>query len=115
MAAAVLATAHETTPAWHAVPGGVRLRVKADPKSRRPGITGLAPDIDGPRLRVAVTQAPEDGRATDAVCATIARALGLKTAAVSLLQGATSRQKLLLITGDPPTIIAALENLGAIF
>lgn len=97
------------------MPGGVRLRIKADPKSRRPGITGLAPDTAGPRLRVAVTQAPEDGRATAAVCATLARALGLKSAAITLLQGAASRQKLLLISGDPPAIIAALENLAAAF
>ena len=50
-------------------------------------------------LKVQVTQAPERGKATDAVLEVIASTLGLKHSQVSLLSGATSPHKRVLITG----------------
>ncbi len=97
---------------WRAVPGGVTVRVKAQPKARRPGIGGTAPGIDGPRLRLAVTAAAADGRANRAVCATLAEALGLAASAVTLLQGATSREKLLRVAGDPASLAPKLKDMA---
>jgi uncharacterized protein YggU (UPF0235/DUF167 family) len=94
---------------WRAVADGVELRVKAEPKSRRPGIGGWAPGIDGPRLRIAVTEAASDGRATEAVAATLARALDLPGGAVTLRHGAASREKTLSVVGPPAALIAKLE------
>lgn len=88
------------------------MAVKVTPKSRRPGVGGLAPSASGPRLRVAVTDAPEDGRASRAACATLARALGMSASAVSLVSGATSREKTLFVPGDPATLAPRLQVLG---
>ena len=98
-------------PFWRPVEGGVRVAVKVQPKSRRPGIGGRAPDIEGTRLRIGVTQAAEDGRANRAACAALAQALDIKPATISVTQGATSRDKTLLVMGDA-TLLAA--RLGAL-
>ena len=97
---------------WRPVPGGVTVRVKAQPKARRPGIVGTSPGVDGPRLRLAVTEAAEDGRANRAVCAMLAGALGLAASAVTLLQGAGSREKLLQVAGDPDALAPKLKELA---
>lgn len=88
------------------------LRVKVQPKSRRPGVQGLAEGIDGPRLKLGVAEAPEDGRANRAVCETLARALGVPVAAVAVLQGSTSREKTVAVAGDPVALVGKLEALA---
>jgi len=100
---------------WSTGKDGVMLRVKADPKSRRPGICGFSPDSVGVRLRVAVSEAPEDGRANEAVCALIAKSLGVKAARVWVVSGESSRQKLLRIEGEAAPIITALTAICAAF
>lgn len=97
---------------WRAEGGAVLVRVKVQPKSRRPGLGGSRPSADGPRLAIAVTEAPEDGRATRAACEALARALGLANSAVELVQGAASREKTLRVAGDLATLTAALESLA---
>ena len=42
----------------------------------------------------------------------LARALGVAPSAVDLLQGATSREKLLRVEGDPATLVPRLESLA---
>jgi uncharacterized protein YggU (UPF0235/DUF167 family) len=96
---------------WRPGPDGVTVRVKAQPKSRRPGIGGTAPGMDGPRLRLAVTEAAEDGRANRAVCTTLAGALGIPASAVSIVQGAGAREKLVQIIGDPAPLALRLRAL----
>lgn len=98
--------------AWKVVEGGVELRVKAQPRARRAGLQGLFEAADGPRLRVAVNEAPEDGRASRAVCAAVAAALGLPPSRVALAQGASSREKTLRLEGDPAALVARLEALA---
>lgn len=93
------------------VDGGVLVAVKVQPKSRRPGVGGRAPDVDGERLRIGVAEAAEDGRANRAACAALARALDIRPAAVSVTQGATSRDKTLLVMGDAQLLAARLEAL----
>ena len=88
--------------------GGIELRVKAQPRARREGLQGLAEGIDGPRLRVAVNAAPEDGRANRALCALIARALAVPPSRVTVTQGATSREKTVRVEGDAGTLAARL-------
>ena len=81
------------------------------PKSRRPGIGGAAPSADGPRLRIAVTDTPENGRANRAVCETLAEALGVPHSAVTVMAGAGSREKLLRVAGDPAALGARIAAL----
>ena len=76
-------------------PEGVIVPVKAQAGARRNGLAG----VHAGALKVQVTQAPEKGKATDAVLETIAKSLNLKRSQVSLLSGATSPQKRVLITG----------------
>ena len=97
---------------WRAEAAGLLVRVKVQPKSRRPGLEGLRPGIDGPRLRVAVAEAPEDGRANRAVCAALAAALGIPASGVEVTQGALAREKTLRIAGDPALLIPRIEALA---
>ena len=97
---------------WRAEGDAVLVRVKVQPKSRRPGLGGSKASADGPRLAIAVTEAPEDGRATRAACDALARALGLANSAVELVQGAASREKTLRVAGDPAALVPVLESLA---
>lgn len=76
-------------------PQGIVIPVKAQPGARR---NGLAGEYAG-ALKVQVTQVPERGKATEAVLEAISDALRLKRSRVSLLSGATSAQKRVLIAG----------------
>ena len=87
---------------------GISFAVKVIPKSRRLGLLGLAPDIDGDRLRIGVSPAPEGGRANAEVRAVLAAALDIAPSAVLVAQGATSRQKLQRVTGDPAKLLARI-------
>ena len=82
-------------------PRGTQLTVRAQPNARRTGILGEHAGA----LRIGVTAAPEHGRATAAVIATLAGALACRTAQVILLAGPTSRIKRFLILDlDPATV-----------
>jgi len=83
--------------------------VKVTPKSRRPGLQGRS--ADGIRLRIGVSDAPEDGRATRAACEMLAEALDLPWSAVQLVQGASRREKTLAVAGDPLVLAERLACL----
>lgn len=87
------------------------MAVKVQPKSRRPGVQGRAPAVDGERLRIGVSEAAEGGRANRAVCATLARALDLPASAVAVAAGLTSRDKTLRVAGDAAELGPRLEAL----
>jgi len=88
-------------------PNGVRLTVRVAPKSARSRVEGLA----GGALKVAVTAPPEDGKANAAVIEVLAAALGVPKRDVAVASGATSRRKLVDVTGDPQTLKARAEAL----
>ncbi|SHI39862.1 hypothetical protein SAMN02745194_00250 [Roseomonas rosea] len=94
--------------AWRAVEGGLELRVKAQPRARRPGLQGLVAAADGPRIKVAVNEAPEDGRANRAICALLAEELDLPPSRLSVTAGAASREKTVLVGGDAAALAARL-------
>lgn len=96
---------------WRPADGAVLVAVKVQPKSRRPGVQGRAPAVDGERLRIGVSEAAEDGRANRAACAVLAALLHRPASAVSVAAGATSRDKTLRVTGEPASIIEILEAL----
>lgn len=74
------------------VDGEGRLAVKVTPGARSEGL-----EIVEGRLLVKVRAKPEDGKATEAVIELVAQALGMGSSRVTLLRGATSREKLLSI------------------
>jgi uncharacterized protein (TIGR00251 family) len=96
---------------WRAGPDGVTVMVKVQPRSRRPGVQGIGDSGAGPRLKIGVTEAAEDGKANRAVCALLARMLRQPLASVQIVAGAANREKLLAITGDPTSIVALLRSL----
>ncbi|MBP0491556.1 DUF167 domain-containing protein [Pararoseomonas indoligenes] len=97
--------------AWRAVEGGLELRVKAQPRARRPGLQGVVEAADGPRIRVAVNEAPEDGRANRAICALLAGALAVPPSRVTVTQGAASREKTVLVAGEVEALCALLGKM----
>tara|TARA_A100001391_G_scaffold136353_1_gene95007 strand:- start:25536 stop:25814 length:279 start_codon:yes stop_codon:yes gene_type:complete len=66
-----------------------RLAVRATPGARSEGIT----IVDGV-VQVKVRVKPQDGAANDAVIGLLAKALGSAPTRLTLLRGATSREKL---------------------
>lgn len=74
------------------VDGAGRLAVRVTPGARREAL-----ELVEARLCAWVRAKPEDGKATEAVRRLIAQGLGLPPARVTLLRGATSREKQFLI------------------
>ncbi len=68
---------------------GVEFAVRVTPRAGRNALI----EADG-QLRAQVTAIPEDGRANRAVQALLAEALGVARTRLSLIRGATSRDKL---------------------
>jgi uncharacterized protein len=78
-----------------AVTGGLQVPVRVIPRSPRTSIDGVR---DG-RLLIRVTAPPVDRAANDAVVETLARALDLPRAAIRIVSGERSRNKIVEITG----------------
>lgn len=90
---------------------GVRLAVRLTPKASAARIIGLIGDgAGGVALKVAVTAAPEAGKANDALLALLAQALGLKRRDLTLALGAADRRKLVHVAGDPAALARRLEE-----
>ena len=79
----------------HPTPDGCTLTLRVHPGARRNAITGT----HGGALKISLTTPPTDGRANEALIAFLADALRLPKSSITLLTGATSRSKLLRITG----------------
>jgi uncharacterized protein (TIGR00251 family) len=69
--------------------------VRAQPGARRDGIQGEHAGA----LKVAVSAAPEQGKANKAIIEVLRKALGVKRSQIELLSGDTSRDKRFLVRG----------------
>ncbi len=76
-------------------PNGVLLPVQGQPGARRNTIAGE----HAGRLKVAVTQVAEKGKATQAIRELIADSLSIATSRVSLIHGEAQPRKLFLLEG----------------
>lgn len=72
----------------HLAQPGTEIAVRVTPKASRNALV----HEDG-AIRVYVTVVPEDGKATAAVQALLAKALGVAKTRLTLVRGATSRDK----------------------
>ena len=98
---------------WAAMPGGVALVARLTPKGGRDAVDGIEALADGRSvLKARVRAAPSEGEANDALCRLIAKRLGVPPRDVTIAAGATARVKRLAISGDAPTLIAALEKIA---
>ena len=75
----------------------MRITIRVRPGASRPSVGG---EHDG-ALVVRVSAPAVDGRATEAALAAVAIAFGVRRGAVTLVIGATSRDKVVEIDGDP--------------
>jgi uncharacterized protein (TIGR00251 family) len=87
-------------------PEGTIIALKVVPGASRERVVGPL----GDRLKVAVQKPPEKGAANKAVCALVAKALGVRPADVQLLRGETRPEKDLLVSGMGPAEVA--QRLG---
>jgi uncharacterized protein (TIGR00251 family) len=87
---------------------GVILPVRAQAGARRNGILGVR---DG-MLRVAVTAAPEKGKANRAIVTVLSDALGVPKSAIQLTDGETSpRKRFLIVDASGEQIRGALAGI----
>ncbi len=80
-----------------------RIAVHVTPKSAGDQIAGWR----GGELSVKVTVAPEGGKANAAVCAVLAKALGVPKSSVRVVRGDTARHKQIEIDGVSESDMAA--------
>jgi len=73
----------------HLAQPGASIAVRVTPNARRPGLE-LADAV----IRIHVAEPPEAGRATEAARIALARALGVAKTRLTLIRGATARDKL---------------------
>jgi uncharacterized protein (TIGR00251 family) len=81
----------------------VRLHLHVQPKASR---NQIRVESDG-RIKVTVTAAPSDGEANAAVCQHLADHFGVSKSSVRVVQGETSRNKVVGIRGCTPEHVRA--------
>ncbi len=77
------------------IDGGVVFGAKIVPGSSRTGISGV---LDG-KLKVKISAAPEKGKANQCLIEFLAKELGVKKTAVSIISGQTNPIKQIQISG----------------
>ena len=75
--------------------GGVTFAVRVVPRASKNEIVGL----HGDALKVRLTAPPVEGRANEALIAFLAKRLGVRKGQVEIVAGATSRRKMVRVTG----------------
>jgi len=88
-------------------PTGVRVAVRLTPRASAARIGGVA---DG-KLKVAVNAPPVDNEANEALLRLLAKQWRLPRRDLSIVAGATSRNKTVHVAGDPAQLMARLAPL----
>lgn len=87
------------------------MRIRLTPSGRRDGIDGVMENADGLGvLKASVTKAPEGGKANQALIKMLAKEWRLAKSAVEVIQGHTSRNKVLAVSGDPHALSALIAT-----
>ncbi len=85
---------------------GIILSIRTQPGSSKNRIIGEY----GGRLKLAVTAAPEKGKANKAVIELLADTLHINESSIQIISGESSRNKRLMIEGLTPEDIKSLLN-----
>jgi uncharacterized protein (TIGR00251 family) len=86
------------------------LHVRLTPKAARDAIDGVKVLADGKPVALARVRAvPDKGEANKALLLLLSHTFGVPKAAVSLVSGATARQKQVRIAGNPPDLGGVVE------
>lgn len=87
----------------------MRIAVVVTPKSGKDVVAGWVVDANGEReLAVKVTAAPEKGKATKAVCKTLAAFFGVPKSSVECVRGDLSRHKMVEVPVTEEELYAKL-------
>jgi uncharacterized protein YggU (UPF0235/DUF167 family) len=87
----------------------LRIAVRLTPRAARDAVQGVAPGADGGAvLKVAVTAAPEAGKANAALIALLAKSWRIPKTAFAVVAGAADRRKTLHLSGEPAALGARL-------
>jgi uncharacterized protein (TIGR00251 family) len=88
----------------------VCLSVRVQPRSSKSGVAGMY----GEQIRICLKSAPVDNAANRECCDLLAKALGVPRSSVSVMNGASSRSKVLKVEGVTPAAVreALADSLG---
>lgn len=87
---------------------GSTLSLYIQPGASRSEISGL----HGERLKVKIKAAPRDGEANEALIEFFAEILGIGKSKVEIIQGESSRQKVIWVALPPESVITSLGSLA---
>jgi uncharacterized protein (TIGR00251 family) len=91
---------------------GVTLAVRLTPKSGRDAVERIEVGADGrSHVKVRVRALPADGAANEALARLLAKWIGVPRGGISILSGATSRSKIVLVRGDAKELAEKLRRL----
>lgn len=85
----------------------VRVTIRVGPGASRTRVGG----VHGEALVVKVAARAVEGKATEAALSAVAEALGLRRRDITLVGGATSREKVIDIEGDVTQVTAKIAEL----
>lgn len=90
--------------------GRTCLAIKAVPGASRDEVAGLL----GDRLKVRISAPPEGGKANKAICKLLARTLGVKPGDIEIVNGASSAEKVVAVTGLDVEVTRERLGLGGL-
>jgi len=91
--------------------GGVRVAVRVTPKASRNAVQGIMMGADGRRmLKVAITAAPEGGKANAAVMEILSKAWRVPKSSIEVAAGAADRSKILFVAGEAAELLTRLSG-----
>jgi uncharacterized protein (TIGR00251 family) len=97
---------------WVVSADGLIVTVRLTPKAGRDSIDGIVNLSDGRSvLKARVSAAPTDGEANGALTRLLSQTLRIAPSNITLIGGAASRVKRMLIKGDVAAVVAALEQI----
>ena len=89
---------------------GVVLQIKLSPKSSANKLRKIEEGASGQQLKVQVTAVPEDGKANAALIKLLSKTWKLPKTSFSIRSGATDRNKVLHIAGDPAHLFTEISS-----
>ena len=93
------------------VADGVRVTLRATPGGAKNAVAGFADTASGGRaLKVSVTAVAEAGKANEAIVKLLSKLWRLPKSRLTLVAGATDRNKIIHVSGNPQELMALLRR-----
>jgi len=93
-------------------PKGLFLHLRAAPKAGRDEVVGIVANAAGQKaLAIKVSKPADKGQANEAVIAALAKAMGISKSSLRLASGETSRDKVVEVVQNEPSLRHFIEKL----